>query len=135
MGNFEKEQLDAILGRTNWSNQRLKVSNGKEVVVWRHANGGSKGDAHGRWDVNPKANQFWIGQKVTFTDCSAAKYCTLSVSTQGPVGDDGKFFYFDKSTLDVILGRDDWNNERLEIGNGKEIVVEISKWCAWSICW
>lgn len=64
--NFDKAELDAILGRDDWSNERLEVSNGKKVVVWRNSNGGSKGDAHGRWDKNPKAGQFWIGQKVFF---------------------------------------------------------------------
>merc|ERR1711972_88897 len=70
--NFDKKQLDAILGRTDWSNERLKVSNGKEVIVWRNPNGGSKGDAHGRWDEDPKPFQFWIGQKVTFVDAHCA---------------------------------------------------------------
>merc|ERR1711972_703778 len=119
--NFDKKQLDAILGRTDWSNERLKVSNGKEVIVWRNPNGGSKGDAHGRWVVHPKANQFWVGQKVTFADCTAPKYCFLTV--QGKWDDEGKFFKFNKLALDAILGREDWSNERLEVGNGKEIVA------------
>merc|ERR1712157_617530 len=76
--NFKKEQLDAILGTTSWSGDKLQVSNGKEIIVWRKANGGSKGDAHGRWAVNPKANQFRVGQKVIFSDCTAAKICTLT---------------------------------------------------------
>merc|ERR1712190_568472 len=64
--NFDKKELDAILGRTDWSNERLEVSNGKEVVVWRNPNGGSKGDAHGRWNKDSKPNQFKIGQKIFF---------------------------------------------------------------------
>jgi len=64
--NFDKEELDAILGRTDWSGERLAVSNGKQVVVWRNANGASKGDAHGRWDEKAKENQWSIGDKVKF---------------------------------------------------------------------
>jgi len=67
--NFAKKDLDKILGRTNWSSDRLKVSNGKEVVVWRNPNGGSKGDAHGRWNKDSKPNQFKTGQKIFFVNC------------------------------------------------------------------
>merc|ERR1719411_1893645 len=144
--NFDKKQLDAILGTTSWSGDKLKASNGRlrlvvsngrfwvsrqfgeEVVVWREANGGSKGDAHGRWDVDPKAGQFQVGQKVTFTDCTAAKLCTLQVlSTHGPEGGEGKYFNFDKSALDAILGRSDWDNEELEVGSGKTVQVWRTK--------
>merc|ERR1712190_527558 len=122
--NFDKKQLDAILGTTSWSGYKLKVSNGKEVAVWRKANGGSKGDAHGRWDVDPKANQFWIGQKVTFADCTVPKVCTLQVlSVDHKRYGDGMYFHFDKSALDAILGRSSWHNEKLEIGNGKTVQV------------
>merc|ERR1712048_228810 len=69
--NFDKKQLDEILGRTDWSNERLEVSNGKEVVVWRNPNGGSKGDAPGRWDPygSAKENDWSVGDQVTFADC------------------------------------------------------------------
>merc|ERR1711972_1304579 len=69
------------------SNERLKVSNGKEVMVWRNPNGGSKGDAHGRWDEDPKPFQFWIGQKVTFVDahCAAVDCADNYFSQNGDV--------------------------------------------------
>merc|ERR1712223_1781124 len=91
-----------------------------EVAVWRKANGGSKGDAHGRWDVDPKANQFWIGQKVTFADCTVPKVCTLQVlSVDHKRYGDGMYFHFDKSALDAILGRSSWHNEKLELAMAK----------------
>merc|ERR1712190_512042 len=65
--NFDKKELDAILGRSDWSNERLKVGNKKVVAVWRNPNGGSKGDAHGRYDPKlwAQKNDWSVGDKVT----------------------------------------------------------------------
>jgi len=69
--NFKKEQLDAILGTTSWSGNKLKVGNDKTVIVWRGPNGGSKGDAHGRYDPfgTAKDGDWAVGDKITFVDC------------------------------------------------------------------
>merc|ERR1712154_705235 len=73
--NFDMKALDAILGRKDWSGDRLEVSNGKKVVVWRNPNGGSKGDAHGRWDKSAKKNDWSVGDKITFSDCKGGIAC------------------------------------------------------------
>merc|ERR1712048_379866 len=69
--NFDKKELDEILGRTDWSNERLEIGNGMKLVVWRNPNGGSKGDAHGRKDPyqTAKANDWSIGDKIKLKDC------------------------------------------------------------------
>merc|ERR1712048_184826 len=71
MGNFDITALDAILGRTTWHGEKLKVGNDKTVVVWRNPNGGSKGDAHGRYDPfgTAKDGDWAVGDKMTFADC------------------------------------------------------------------
>jgi len=66
--NFDKSVLDMILGRTDWSNERFDVDKGT-VVVWRNPNGGSVGDAHGRFDTSAKAYDWEVGDKITFLDC------------------------------------------------------------------
>merc|ERR1712176_610684 len=77
--NFAKKDLDAILGRTNWSSDRLKVSNGKEVVVWRNPNGGSKGDAHGRKEPKMMAmeSDWSVGDRITIKNCLSKKETKL----------------------------------------------------------
>jgi len=75
--NFNKNQLDAILDTNNWHGKTFTACNTrrnqcKQLIVWRKANGGSKGDAHGR--INPygsaKAGDWKVGDKITFD-----KYC------------------------------------------------------------
>jgi len=58
-----------ILGRTDWSNERLDTDKGT-VVVWRNPNGGSVGDAHGRFDKSAKKGDWSVGDEITFLDCS-----------------------------------------------------------------
>merc|ERR1712156_717875 len=60
---------DTILGRSDWSNERLGTDKGT-VVVWRNPNGGSVGDAHGRLDKSAKKGDWSVGTKITFKDCS-----------------------------------------------------------------
>merc|ERR1719461_1421465 len=67
--NFDKDELDTILGRSDWSNERLDTDKGT-VVVWRNPNGGSVGDAHGRFDKSAKAYDWSVGDEITFLDCS-----------------------------------------------------------------
>merc|ERR1712048_342552 len=69
--NFDKKQLDEILGRNDWSNERLEIGNGMKLVVWRNPNGGSKGDAHGRKDPSQmaKANDWSVGDRIKIKDC------------------------------------------------------------------
>merc|ERR1712244_159579 len=40
------------------------------VVVWRVPNGGSVGDAHGRFDRSAKKGDWSVGDEITFLDCS-----------------------------------------------------------------
>merc|ERR1719461_1852295 len=58
-----------ILGWTDWSNERLDTDKGT-VVVWRVPNGGSVGDAHGRFDRSAKKGDWSVGDEITFLDCS-----------------------------------------------------------------
>jgi len=56
--NFWNSEIDALLGRTNWSGETFYVINSRtkyrgRVVIWRGANGGSIGDGHGRFDGDP----------------------------------------------------------------------------------
>jgi len=67
--NFDKDALDTILGRSDWSNERLGTDKGT-VVVWRNPNGGSVGDAHGRFDKLAKKGDWSVGDEITFLDCS-----------------------------------------------------------------
>merc|ERR1711933_176088 len=69
--NFDKKQLDEILGRNDWSNERLEIGNGMKLVVWRNPNGGSKGDAHGRKDPyqTAKANDWSVGDRIKLKNC------------------------------------------------------------------
>merc|ERR1719410_1722167 len=67
--NFDKDALDTILGRTDWSNERLGTDKGT-VVVWRNPNGGSVGDAHGRFDKSAKKGDWSVDDEITFLDCS-----------------------------------------------------------------
>jgi len=69
--NFDITALDAILGRTTWHGEKLKVGNDKTVIVWRNPNGGSKGDAHGRYDPfsTAKDGDWAVGDQITFADC------------------------------------------------------------------
>jgi len=67
--NFDKDALDTILGRSDWSNERLGTDKGT-VVVWRNPNGGSVGDAHGRLDKSAKKGDWSVGDEITFLDCS-----------------------------------------------------------------
>merc|ERR1719410_1696101 len=69
--NFDKRELDEILGRTDWSNERLEIGNGMKLVVWRNPNGGSKGDEHGRKDPyqTAKANDWSVGDRIKLKDC------------------------------------------------------------------
>merc|ERR1712241_512922 len=48
-----------------------KVGNDKTVIVWRNPNGGSRGDAHGRYDPysTAKDGDWAVGDQITFADC------------------------------------------------------------------
>ncbi len=70
--NFWNDDLNAILGRTNWTDQFLKVQNNRTkqigwVVVWDTPNGGELGNGHGRWtyDYHPSAGQWLVGDWIT----------------------------------------------------------------------
>jgi len=62
--NFDKNALDAALGRQDWSGERLTLRDGMKVAVWRSANGGSVGDAHGRKDDSAKEGDWSTGDKL-----------------------------------------------------------------------
>jgi len=68
---FDKSALDAILGRSDWHNEKLEIGNGQAVRVWRNPKGGSEGDAHGRIEpfANKKSTDWSIGDQITFADC------------------------------------------------------------------
>merc|ERR1712204_50329 len=62
--NFDKNALDVALGRQDWSGERLTLRDGMKVAVWRNANGGSVGDAHGRKDDSAKEGDWSTGDKL-----------------------------------------------------------------------
>ncbi|MEL7129928.1 MAG: hypothetical protein AAGK23_10295 [Pseudomonadota bacterium] len=71
--NFNMEQVDELLGRNDWSEQTFSVMNSRTgkvglVQLWRHANGGSIGTAHGRFDPwDASANGQWrVGDRALF---------------------------------------------------------------------
>lgn len=71
--NFNMEQVDELLGRTDWSAQTFAVMNSRTgkaglVKLWRNTNGGSIGTAHGRFDPSDaSANGQWrVGDRALF---------------------------------------------------------------------
>jgi len=121
--NFDITALDTVLGRSDWHNEKLVIGNGRTVVVWRNPNGGSKGDGHGRYEPysTTKDGDWAVGDKVTFVDC---RTCTLNVlSTDHKNTNRGRYFNFDTTALDAILGRTTWHGEKLKVGNDKTVVV------------
>merc|ERR1712190_102468 len=50
--------------------------------------------------------------------------CTIDVlSTNHVDTNGGKYFNFDKTALDAILGRTTWHNAKLKVGNDKTVIV------------
>lgn len=69
--NFSIAQAHSVLGRPLVHNERLNLSNartGEErlAVVWTRANGGSKGDGHGRWDASYSDGDWRVGDLLAF---------------------------------------------------------------------
>merc|ERR1719461_1705778 len=121
---FDVEELDAILGRSDWSHERFNV-NGRQVVVW--ANG------YGRYEPPSAAKKgdWSVGDTIEFSN----RYCPQSDEEEDDCSVEvrsvdhkfgpsvaGKYFNFDKDELDMILGRSDWSNERLDTDEGTVVV-------------
>lgn len=71
--NFNADEVDALLGRTNWNEHTFAAMNSRTgkvglVILWRHENGGSFGTAHGRFEPwGASADGEWeIGDRVLF---------------------------------------------------------------------
>ena len=68
--NFEIKELDRLIGNEDWSGTAisiLSVRAGKlsKGILWRQANGGTKGDGHGRWDDGSAAPGQWkVGDTI-----------------------------------------------------------------------
>ena len=83
--NFHNDEVDAILGRTDWNDEvfTVNVERGDEffttdVKMWREANGGSIGDGHGRREPESSASIFdWReGDRVEFVNAGKWIECT-----------------------------------------------------------
>lgn len=84
--NFHISSVDKIVGNTSWSDSIFRVRKEKtgeelQVKLWRHANGGSYGDGHGRRVQNPDKNQWEIGDILTFLDFDGS-LCNKTKSVQ-----------------------------------------------------
>ncbi|MCG7866414.1 MAG: hypothetical protein JAY74_08555 [Candidatus Thiodiazotropha taylori] len=64
--NFDISNIDNIVGNQEWGNKRFVIMHGSTseiatAILWRHSNGGSIGDGHGRWLSEADKNQWKQG--------------------------------------------------------------------------
>ena len=70
--NFNAAEVDEVLGREDWHDKVLSLVNNRngligDVVMWRGSNGGSRGDAHGRWNPVISLND-WVRIRIRWSD-------------------------------------------------------------------
>lgn len=112
--NFNRADVDRIMGGTGWNNIRIVARNhgiGKTstVVLWRSKNGGNH-NAHGRWDKGAAINQWRVGDRISLY----AKGSFKVLSTNHASNIDGKYFNFSVDKVDRVIGNTSWHNKRFK---------------------
>ena len=141
--NFDVDTVDCILGGSftdsslHWvfhsgSNER------RQVRLWRNNNGGSIGSGHGRIEPSNDANSGdWnVGDLIKFDginqcDCIHDIYpCSFQIlSNDHSFGDIGKYFNFDISAVDCILGEEFTNSGIYNVFySGTNTVRSVKLW-------
>eukprot|EP00483_Globobulimina_turgida_P007893 UN07909 len=118
---FRISAVGQLLGHTNWHNANFQVYNHRKlavskVILWRNANGGSVGNAHGRKDDGTASpGDFRTGDRLSIVGivpfrCNPTPECTFIVlSIDHTSGLVGQYFNFDVDSIDVILSTCEWH--------------------------
>jgi len=136
--NFDIAIIDDFLGRSDWNNEvfivfHQRTETQRRVRVWRDNNGGSVGNGHGR--IDPKdastTNDWQTDDIVELTDISPYDTDTFEVQSvdHSNLFSDGRYFNFDISAIDTILGRSDWDSEIFTVYNDRtQISLNVRIW-------
>eukprot|EP01084_Bolivina_argentea_P188837 324948_1 len=137
--NFLIEIIDAILDRTDWHNTNFNIYNLRtqqisKCIVWRGPYaGGTAGVGHGRKNDGTQSTSDWqAGDMLSIIGINLNCYssnCALSVESTTLGEMIGKYFSYDKATVDGIFGgTTSWTGNYLVLNSRTMEIGKIIMW-------
>lgn len=119
--NFDSSAAEAALGRPLQSEDSFSVRNERtgnnvQVVIWNNPNGGSVGDAHGRFISGAAPGQWEVGDRITLLGHGEVAGFEV-LSNDHAHGVIGKYFNFNLADAVQAVGRQLSGTNRFRVRN------------------